>query len=51
MIPDDVCRIVWQEVEDEYKDKVCEDDEEAIDLETFRTELHKMIDDIYADSR
>lgn len=48
-IPDDVCREIWQEVEDEYKDKVCEDDEEAIDLETFRTELHKMIDDVYAE--
>lgn len=44
-----MCCTIWQEVEDEYKDMVSEDDGEAIDLETFRTELHKMIDDVYAE--
>lgn len=29
-----MCCTIWQEVEDEYKDMVSEDDEEAIDLET-----------------
>jgi hypothetical protein len=44
-----VCRTAWQEVEEECKDMVSEDDEETIDLEAFRTELHKMIDDVYAE--
>lgn len=49
LIPDDVCREIWQEVEEEYKDMVCEDDDETVDLETFRAELHKMVDDVYAE--
>jgi hypothetical protein len=49
LIQDDVCRTAWQEVEEECKDMVSEDDEETIDLEAFRTELHKMIDDVYAE--
>ena len=49
LIQDDVCRTAWQEVEEDCKDMVSEDDEETIDLEAFRTELHKMIDDVYAE--
>ena len=49
LIQDDVCRTVWEEVEEEYKDMVSEDDDETIDLETFRAELHKMVDDVYAE--
>lgn len=48
LIPDDVCREIWQEVEDEYKDVVFYDDE-TVDLETFREDLHKMIEDVYAE--
>ena len=48
LIPDDVCREIWQEVEDEYKDMVFDDDE-TVDLETFRADLHKMIEDVYAE--
>lgn len=48
LIPDDVCREIWQEVEDEYKDMVFDDDE-TVDLETFRADLHKMIEEVYAE--
>ena len=48
LIPDDVCREIWQEVEDEYKDMVFDDDE-TVDLETFRADLHKMIQEVYAE--
>ena len=49
LIPDDVCCEIWQEVEDEYKDVAFNDDDEAIDFETFRTDLHKMIEEVYAE--
>ena len=45
---DDVCREIWQEVEDENKD-VVSDEEETIDLETFRADLHQMIEEVYAE--
>ena len=48
VIPDDVCREIWQEVEDEYKDMVFDDDE-TVDLETFRADLHKMIEEVYTE--
>ena len=48
LIPDEVCREIWQEVEDEYKDMVFDDDE-TVDLETFRADLHKMIEEVYAE--
>jgi hypothetical protein len=48
-IPDDVCRTVWQEVEEEYKDVDYDDADDAIDLETFRADLHKMIEEVYAE--
>ena len=48
-IPDDVCRTVWQEVEEEYKDADFDDADDAIDLETFRADLHKMIEEVYAE--
>jgi methionine synthase II (cobalamin-independent) len=49
LIPDDVCRTVWQEVEEEYKDADYDDADDAIDLETFRADLHKMIEEVYAE--
>ena len=48
LIPDDVCREIWQEVEEENKD-VVSDEEETIDLETFRADLHQMIEEVYAE--
>jgi len=50
LIPDDVCRTVWQEVEEDYKDANFDDGDEAIDLETFRADLHKMVEEVYAES-
>jgi hypothetical protein len=49
LISDDVCRTVWQEVEEEYKDVDYDDADDAIDLETFRADLHKMIEEVYAE--
>ena len=36
-------------VEEEYKDVAFNDDDETIDLETFRADLHKMIEEVYAE--
>ena len=49
LIPDDVCRSVWQEVEDECQN-VDFDNEEAVDLETFRADLHRMVEEVYSES-
>ena len=49
LIPDDECRSVWQEVEDECQN-VDFDNEEAVDLETFWADLHRMVEEVYSES-
>ena len=48
MIPNDVCREIWQEVENEYKDVAFDDDDEAIDLEEAREILLRTVREEYA---
>ena len=48
MISDDICRDIWQEVEDEYKDVVLDDDDETVDLETAREMLLATVREEYA---
>ena len=38
-------------VEDVYKDVAFNDDDETIDLEKFRADLHKMIEEVYSEPK
>ena len=45
-----VNKVARQEtVEDEYKDVAFNDGDETIDLEKFRADLHKMIEEVYSE--
>ena len=48
LIPEDLLGAAWQETDQEYQQKNLVDDGEAIDLETFRADLHRMIEEVYA---
>ena len=48
LISDDVCREIWQEVEDENKNVVFDDDDETVDLETAREMLLATVREEYA---
>lgn len=48
LIPEDLLGTAWQEIDQEYQQKNLVDDGEAIDLETFRADLHRMIEEVYA---
>ena len=41
--------IPQETVEEEYKDVAFNDDDETIDLEKFRADLHKMIEEVYSE--
>ncbi len=48
LIPEELLGAVWQEIDQVYQQKDLADDGEAIDLETFRADLHRMIEEVYA---
>ena len=43
--------IPQETVEEEYKDVAFNDDDETIDLEKFRADLHKMIEEVYSEPK
>lgn len=48
LIPEELLGAAWKEIDQVYQQKDLADDGETIDLETFRADLHRMIEGVYA---